>query len=145
MILSPMGSVFGHGPEKRSGLGSEHPFLLAGHEGQELYGDLVETHLFEDSRFPNWYWLMIQDRRATKDQALGWLIEAHGLDGDELVVFGDQINDITMFRMAARAVAVANAHPDVKRHATRIIGSNEEDSVVKYIRDHRAQSMSQCL
>ena len=87
---------------------------------------------------------MIQDRRATKDQALGWLIEAHGLDGEELVVFGDQINDITMFRMAAEAVAVANAHPDVKRHATRIIGSNEEDSVVKYIRDHRAQSAIGC-
>ena len=70
------------------------------------------------------------------------LMEACGLDGGELIVFGDQINDIKMFRIAARAVAVANAHPDVKRHATHVIGSNEEDSVVKYIRDHWAQSMS---
>jgi len=108
----------------------------------EQYGELVETHLFENAYSPGWYWLTIHDRRATKDQAIGWLMENCGLHGDELIVFGDQINDITMFRMAAQAVAVANAHPDVKRHATHFIGSNEEDSVVKYIRDHRAQSMS---
>lgn len=106
----------------------------------EQYGELVETHLFENAYSPGWYWLTIQDRRATKDQAISWLMESCGLDGDELVVFGDQTNDITMFRLAAQAVAVSNAHPDVMRHATHVIGSNEDDSVVKYIREHQAQS-----
>ena len=108
----------------------------------EQCGDQVETHLFENAYSPGWYWFTIHDRRATKDQAIRSLMEACGLDGGELIVFGDQINDVKMFRIAARAVAVANAHPDVKRHATHVIGSNEEDSVVKYIRDHWAQSMS---
>lgn len=110
---------------------------------EEQYGELVETHLFENVYSPDWYWLTIQDRRATKDQAIAWLMEACGLDGDELIVFGDQINDIKMFRIAAQAVAVENAHADLKRHATHVIGSNEEDSVVKYIREHRARSWSQ--
>ena len=108
----------------------------------EQYGELVETHLFENAYSRGWHWLTIQDRRATKDQAIRWLMETCGLSGDELIVFGDQLNDIKMFRMAAQAVAVANAHADVKRHATQVIGSNEEDSVVKYIRGHRAPSAS---
>ncbi|MFN6496343.1 MAG: HAD hydrolase family protein [Nostoc sp. DedQUE01] len=35
--------------------------------------------------------------------------------------------------MADRAIAVANAHPLLKSYATLVIGSNTEDSVVKYI------------
>ena len=109
----------------------------------EQYGELVETHLFENAYSRGWYWLTIQDRRATKDQAIRWLMETCGLSGDELIVFGDQLNDLKMFRMAAQAVAVANAHPEVKRHATHIIGSNEEDSVLKYIRGHWTLSESE--
>ncbi len=109
----------------------------------EQYGELVETHLFENAYSRGWYWLTIQDRRATKDQAIRCLMETYGLEVDELIVFGDQANDIKMFRMAAQAVAVANAHPEVKRHATRVIGSNEEDSVVKYIRGHWVQSANE--
>ena len=110
---------------------------------EEQYGPLVETHLFENAYLPGWYWLTIQDRRATKDQAIAWLMAACGLDGHELVVFGDQTNDIKMFRIADLAVAVADAHADLKHHATHVIGSNEDDSVVKYIRRHRAESLSQ--
>ena len=109
----------------------------------EQYGELVETHLFENAYSRGWHWLTIQDRRATKDQAIKRLMETCGLSGDELIAFGDQTNDIKMLRMAAQAVAVANAHPDVKRHATRVIGSNQEDSVVKYIRGHWALSASE--
>jgi hypothetical protein len=50
-----------------------------------------------------------------------------------LTVFGDQMNDLTMFGAAAHAIAVANAREELKRHATEVIGSNEEDSVVRYI------------
>ena len=53
-----------------------------------------------------------------------------------LVVFGDEVNDIPLFRVATHAVAVANASPDLKLHATQVIGPNQEDSVVRYIRDH---------
>jgi hydroxymethylpyrimidine pyrophosphatase-like HAD family hydrolase len=83
-----------------------------------------------------WYWLTVHDRHATKDQAIRTLTEMYGLSESELIVFGDQINDIKIFQIAAQAVAVANALPEVKLHATHIIGSNEEDSVVKYIRAH---------
>jgi hydroxymethylpyrimidine pyrophosphatase-like HAD family hydrolase len=64
------------------------------------------------------------------------MMDSYGLSEHELVVFGDQTNDIKMFKIALEAVAVANALPEVKRHATHVIGPNHEDSVVKYIRSH---------
>jgi Cof subfamily protein (haloacid dehalogenase superfamily) len=106
---------------------------------RERCGDHVEIHLFENQYSPGWFWLTVHDRRATKDQAIRSMMDTYGLVGHELVVFGDQTNDIKMFRIASEAVAVANAHPEAKRYATRVIGSNDEDSVVQYIRDHHAK------
>lgn len=84
---------------------------------------------------PGWYWLTVHDHRATKDQAIRILLEEWGLDGSELVVFGDSSNDIKMFQVADHAIAVANATDELKRYATQVIGSNNEDSVIKFIRD----------
>ena len=80
-----------------------------------------------------WYWLTIHDCKATKDQAIRTLIENYGLEKSEIVVFGDQINDIKMFKIADHAIAVANADIKLKRCAPLVIGLNTEDSVVKYI------------
>ena len=49
------------------------------------------------------------------------------------MVFGDQVNDIGMFRMADEAYAVAGAAPELARHATAIIGSNDEDAVARWL------------
>ena len=51
------------------------------------------------------------------------------------MVFGDGDNDIRMLQMADRAIVVSNATDEVKRHATEVIGSNNEDSVAKFIRE----------
>ena len=102
----------------------------------ERHGGLVETNLTENRYSRGWFWLSVQDRRATKDQAIRMLMEMHGLSSSELVVFGDNINDISMFKIANHAVAVANASAELKRQATQVIGSNQEDSVVKFLRNH---------
>ncbi|MDZ8078126.1 MAG: HAD family hydrolase [Nostoc sp. DcaGUA01] len=99
----------------------------------EIHGTSVETHLIENQYSPGWYWLTIHDYKATKDQAIKTLVENYGLKQSQIVVFGDQINDIKMFKIATHAIAVANANAELKRYATLVIGSNTEDSVVKYI------------
>lgn len=101
----------------------------------ERHADAVETHVFENRYSPGWHWLTVHDRRATKDQAIRIVINEWGLEGSELVVFGDNINDLKMFRLADRAIAVENAIEQVKAAATEVIGSNSEDSVVRFIRD----------
>jgi hypothetical protein len=96
----------------------------------------VEIHLFENQYSPGWYWLTVHDSRATKDQAIEAIRNRYGFSDHELIVFGDHTNDIKMFRIATHAIAMANAHPEVKRHATHVVGSNDEDSVVRFIEEH---------
>lgn len=97
------------------------------------YANLLEIHLMENQYSPGWHWLSIHDKKATKDKAIKTLIKSKGLEGYETVVFGDNINDIKMFKGANRAIAVENAKDELKIHATYIIGENEADSVVDFI------------
>ena len=103
------------------------------------YTGSVETHLFENQYSPGWHWLTVHDRRATKDQAIKTLTKNYGLNGSEIVVFGDHINDLKMFAAVDQAVAVGNAQAEVKACADLVIGTNEEDSVVKFICDEWAE------
>lgn len=52
---------------------------------------------------------------------------------DSVVVFGDNLNDVAMFEVADRGVAVANALPAVRDRADEIIGTNTADSVAQCI------------
>lgn len=101
---------------------------------KERHLNSVEMHCIENRYSPGWYWVTVHDHRATKDQAICILLQEWSLGGSEIVVFGDSSNDIKMFQLADRAIAVANATDELKRYATQVIGPNYEDSVVKFIR-----------
>ena len=57
------------------------------------------------------------------------------MKADRLVVFGDNINDLPMMRLADVAVAVENAVEEVKAEADIVIGPNTSDSVARFIID----------
>ncbi len=66
--------------------------------------------------------------------------KAHGIEmlrsltgADRVVAFGDNLNDIPMLRAADVAVAVENAHPQVKEVADIVIGPNSDSSVARFI------------
>lgn len=102
-------------------------------EIEALCGDAVQTHLNEDLYQPEWPWLTVHDRRATKDQAIQTLAERYGLAGREIVVFGDHINDVSMMKAAHRGIAMGNAIAAVKAAAHQVIGPHHEDSVLRFI------------
>jgi hypothetical protein len=66
---------------------------------------------------------------VTKATALAGLAARHGISAEEVVAFGDMPNDLPMLDWAGRAVAVANAHPDVLALADEVTASNDEDGV----------------
>ena len=49
------------------------------------------------------------------------------------VVFGDNLNALSMFAVADRAVAVGNALDKVKEAADVVIGRNYEEAVAEFI------------
>ena len=70
-------------------------------------------------------------KAASKARAAKHLKEMLG--ADRLVVFGDQVNDIPLFEAADEAYAVGNAVQALKDIATGVIGTNDEDAVVKWL------------
>ncbi len=52
---------------------------------------------------------------------------------DKVIAFGDNLNDMEMFKAANESYAVENGHEDLKNSATGIIGSNDKNSVAEYI------------
>jgi hypothetical protein len=101
---------------------------------RSTYGGRVQVLLMENAYSRGWHWLTVHDAKATKGNALKTVAADCGVALGDVTVFGDHVNDISMFAVAGHAVAVANAEDEVKRNADEIIGSNESDGVVKYLR-----------
>lgn len=114
-------------------MGDQEPIgRLADTLAKDFAGQL-ENFYFQNPYSPQYWWLTIHDKKACKSIALRELMETKGFKREQLTVFGDHINDIGMFKLAGRAVAVANAEPQVKAVADELIGANLDDSVVKYL------------
>ena len=88
--------------------------------------------LFQKDTYREEYWLEICPQNCTKAKTINKLKSRYGFK--RLVVFGDGLNDIPMFRIADESYAVANALDEVKQIATGVIGSNEDDAVADFIR-----------
>lgn len=97
------------------------------------FSALTHCLLYENAYQPGWHWLTVQSAFATKAHALRALAEGAGVALQQTTVFGDEVNDIPMFELAGRGVAVENAIDDLKRIAHEIIGPHHGDSVVRYL------------
>lgn len=97
------------------------------------FSDASEIHFWDNMYWPGSWWLTVQDKYATKDRAVRQLAEMISHPADEITVFGDHVQDVQLFNVGTRKVAVANAIDEVKKVATHHIGMNEEDSVIKFI------------
>ena len=89
--------------------------------------------LFQKDTYRDEYWLEICPQNCTKAKTVLKLKEKFGYK--KLVVFGDSLNDISMFEIADESYAVANATDELKKIATHITGSNEEDAVVNVLKE----------
>jgi Cof subfamily protein (haloacid dehalogenase superfamily) len=79
------------------------------------------------------YWLELTHKYANKRDSVIQLKELIG--ADRVVCFGDNLNDILMFEAADEKYAVSNAHDSLKKLATGVIGSNDDDGVARYLRN----------
>jgi Cof subfamily protein (haloacid dehalogenase superfamily) len=70
---------------------------------------------------------------VTKATGLAGLAATAGIAAGQVVAFGDMPNDLPMLAWAGRAVAVANAHPDVLAAADEVTASNDEDGVARVV------------
>ncbi len=77
-----------------------------------------------------WY-LEAFSSAASKEQGVRYLREKYGFDF--ITAFGDNTNDLPMFRAADKTVAVKNACKEVLESCDEVTGSNEENGVAEYL------------
>ena len=70
---------------------------------------------------------------VSKGNALKKLQEAFDITEHETMVFGDQDNDVEMFKVAYYSFAVKNAAPVAKEAARFMADSNENLGVLKIV------------
>ncbi|MBN2392658.1 MAG: HAD family phosphatase [Anaerolineae bacterium] len=78
-------------------------------------------------------WVEVNHPEARKDVALLALATRLGVAPDEIVYFGDSLNDLVVFRALRHCVAVDNARPEVKALAWRTAPSNNDDGVARVL------------
>ena len=99
----------------------------------ENYRDKLNMYFAEDISQPKFYWLQIFHPKANKGSMLIKLAKLMELQIEKTVAFGDYLNDIEMFNVVGRSIAMANALPEVREAADEIIGSNSDLAVVEYL------------
>jgi Cof subfamily protein (haloacid dehalogenase superfamily) len=118
--------------------GEVHKVLIAGltQEDQKTAAAYVDTlgNLSYTSSGPGL--LEIMGPGATKGEGIRFLTKHLGLEKENVCVFGDYLNDISMFEEAGLSIAMANAEEQVKERALTVTASNDEDGVAQAIRKY---------
>ena len=96
----------------------------------EKYKDKYHC-VFQRDIYSDEQWLEIMPFKASKSSAAVQLKEYLGCD--KLIVFGDALNDKDLFECADECYAVANASDELKKIATDVIESNDNDGVAKWL------------
>ncbi|MBN1920736.1 MAG: HAD hydrolase family protein [Anaerolineae bacterium] len=78
-------------------------------------------------------WVEVNHREARKDIALLALAAQLGITPEEILYFGDSLNDLPVFEAIPHAVAVENARPEIKARAWRIAASNDAAGVARFL------------
>ncbi|WP_133015102.1 HAD family hydrolase [Clostridium cuniculi] len=77
------------------------------------------------------YFLEAYSSEASKANGIKYLSKYIGYS--KVICFGDNLNDIPMFELADEAYATANAAEEIKKIATDVIGSCEENGVAEFL------------
>lgn len=73
------------------------------------------------------------DIRASKGEALKNLAEYIGCTSENVMSFGDGLNDLSMIKKAGTGIAMANSCPEIKEAADDIVSDNDHDGVAEGI------------
>ncbi len=103
--------------------------LDVGHMSRKLIKSGTEVFAVE------YYYTEITSQNVDKWNAITYLINKLGINENEVMAIGDNINDATMLQNAGLGVAMENSAPYIKEMADVVTSSNNEDGVAKIIEE----------
>lgn len=78
----------------------------------------------------------IAPKGITKGKTLRRFMEKEKILPEEVIAFGDGENDVDMFRQVAYSIAMGNAAGYVKKYASDVTGTNDEDGVAASLKKY---------
>ena len=108
----------------------------------ELYDKLKEDipeldiNIMQDS-FADRKWIETIKKGCTKYKAIAELANYLNINNDEIIAFGDGLNDIDMLKKCGTGVALSNALPVVKGNANFVtIYDHNHDGVIEFLKEY---------
>ena len=82
-------------------------------------------------------WIETIKKGCTKYKAIEELASYLNIDNDEIISFGDGLNDIEMLKKCGIGVALNNALPEVKESANFITSCDRNhDGVIEFLKEY---------
>ena len=81
----------------------------------------------------NVQWVDIVAKTVSKGNGLRHIAEHMGIGSEEVMAFGDYMNDYDMIKYAGESYAMANGHPDLIAAAKHTAPSNDEHGVIRVL------------
>ena len=100
-------------------------------ECPEIRGELTNSGLFEVTS--DGLNLELTRKGCNKGEALLWLCNYLGISDEEVVVFGNGSNDVSMLTCVRYGVAMGNSAEDVRAAAGYCTDSNTEDGIAHFL------------
>jgi hydroxymethylpyrimidine pyrophosphatase-like HAD family hydrolase len=69
----------------------------------------------------------------TKAVGVAEVARPQGITDDQVIAFGDMLNDVPMLLSAGHGVAMGNAHPDAIAAADEVTTANTDDGVARVL------------
>lgn len=91
-----------------------------------LSRELGDEFLFAPS---GTHWIDALQRGVNKAMGIEQVMAHHGITRDEVMAFGDSMNDYEIIRFVGTGCAMANGRPALKAVANRVIGYNYDQAV----------------
>lgn len=96
--------------------------------------DSLHVEFYHDTYNDGYWFLEVCSCEASKYSTVCALKDMYGFE--RVVGFGDNFNDLALFRACDEAYAVGNAVQAVRDAATAVIGTNTENGVANFIEQH---------
>jgi len=96
----------------------------------------LDINIMQDS-FADRKWIETIKKGCTKYKAISELADYLNINNDEIIAFGDGLNDIDMLKKCGTGVALSNALPVVKENANFVtIYNHNHDGVIEFLREY---------
>lgn len=96
----------------------------------------IDMVLYKDIYTENLWYLEVYSINASKYNAVRYIREYYNFD--KIIGFGDNLNDIPLFKACDECYAVSNAVYELKEKATGMIADHNADGVARFIVEREA-------